>query len=311
MSATCVIEFEDNPRKIIYAGQLLRGMVRLNLTENTNVRSVYVRIKGKAFASWKSGKTKVEAKEKYLDEKMYLVGSYVAGEISLEAGMHEYAFEFIMPSSVPSSIDGKIGHIKYTVRVVLDVPLWMSKVFKEEFTLIKALNLNDQQSLRQPLTVEEISGVLPFCLQCFDRNRIYILARAPVSGFLPRQTVNLEINVQNRSSVAISHFTIELIQLITYLKDYDCCGYKSNYKKQEEKSLFTGTSDGCNEVEYKTIHIAAEIPPTPPTEILMSKVVKVTYLIRVKACTPLLYKNVILNLPITIGSYPFQDNVMS
>lgn len=73
MSVSCEIEFENSPRKIVYAGQLLRGTVRLNLTERITVRSVYVRINGKAFAKWDSGQSKIVAKESYFDKKMYLV----------------------------------------------------------------------------------------------------------------------------------------------------------------------------------------------------------------------------------------------
>ncbi|XP_055295696.1 arrestin domain-containing protein 1-like [Sitodiplosis mosellana] len=308
MSATCDIEFENNPRKIIYAGQLLRGTVRLNLTENFNVRSVYVRIRGKAFASWNSVETKVEVNEDYLDKKMYFVGSREStSKINLEAGVHNYTFEFMLPSNVPSSIEGKYGQIKYTVGVVLDVPLWTNKVFKEPFTLMKALNLNDYPSLREPLIGEKIKGVYPFCFGFFCPKTITITARAPVGGFLPRQTVNLEIHVQNQSSVDVYKFTVELIRLISYSREYKYCGCKSNYGKKEEKCLFSKTIDGCSGKEEKMFHLDVDIPATPPTEIAWSKGITVTYLIRITAFMPGLYKNRSLYLPITIGSYPFQD----
>lgn len=73
MTINCEIEFENSPRKIVYAGQLLRGTVRLNLTEKINVRSLYVRINGKAFAKWDNGNSKVVVKESFFDKKMYLV----------------------------------------------------------------------------------------------------------------------------------------------------------------------------------------------------------------------------------------------
>lgn len=73
MYSQCEIEFENNPGKIVYAGQLLRGTVRLNLTDYTTIRGVYIHKKGKANASWRVGKTHVSAKENYLDAKVYLV----------------------------------------------------------------------------------------------------------------------------------------------------------------------------------------------------------------------------------------------
>ena len=149
MSVVCDIEFKNNPEKIVYAGQLLRGTVRLNLPEKANVLAVYIRIKGKGYASWNQGKSKIESKEKYLDGRTYLVGIHNGrDEIGLMPGLHEYPFGFQLPYAVPSSFEGKFGHIKYTFRVVIQVPLWMNKVFKEQFTLIKAFNLNDHPVLR-------------------------------------------------------------------------------------------------------------------------------------------------------------------
>lgn len=66
----------------------------------------------------------------------------------MEPGTYHYTFEFTLPSDVPSSIKGKYGYIKHNVRVVLDVPLWVNKEFKEQFTLMKALNLNNFPPLR-------------------------------------------------------------------------------------------------------------------------------------------------------------------
>lgn len=63
--------------------------------------------------------------------------------------MYNYTFEFILPSDIPSSIEGTHGHIKYSVRVILEVPGWLNtKDFYKEFTLIKALNLNEIPHLR-------------------------------------------------------------------------------------------------------------------------------------------------------------------
>lgn len=126
-------------------------------------------------------------------------------------------------------------------------------------------------------------------------------AQAPVGGFLPRQTVNLEINVNNQSDLIISQFTIELIQVsifrclnkchefitnqffqsINYSKKYDCFGCKNSYKKAEEKCLLLKTNGGCGGNEDKIMQIDIDIPPTHPTEISMSRNIKVTYSIRV------------------------------
>lgn len=48
MPTNCKIDFQDNPMKIVYAGELLRGTVRLTLTKEKCVRAVYIRLCGHA-----------------------------------------------------------------------------------------------------------------------------------------------------------------------------------------------------------------------------------------------------------------------
>lgn len=78
MPTTCELDFENNPMKVMYAGQLLRGTVRLHLTEEKNVRGIYIRINGTAYAHWSEGSGKTRktytGNEDYLDEKTYFVG---------------------------------------------------------------------------------------------------------------------------------------------------------------------------------------------------------------------------------------------
>lgn len=78
MPTTCDIDFENNPEKVLYAGQLLSGTIKLTLTSEKRVRGVYVQITGKGYCHWTkgSGKNRSEytGREYYLDEKTYLYG---------------------------------------------------------------------------------------------------------------------------------------------------------------------------------------------------------------------------------------------
>lgn len=80
MTTTCVIDFENNPDKVVGSGQLLRGTVTLTLTENRSVRGIFIKLIGKACVNWSAllsdeyASTK-RKNEYYLNEKAYLVGS--------------------------------------------------------------------------------------------------------------------------------------------------------------------------------------------------------------------------------------------
>lgn len=78
MPTTCEINFENNPEKVLYTGQLLCGTINLTLTTEKTVRGVYILITGKAYCLWRKGSSKSRktytGSEDYINEKMYLYG---------------------------------------------------------------------------------------------------------------------------------------------------------------------------------------------------------------------------------------------
>lgn len=93
MSTSCEIEFENNPKNIVYAGQLLRGTVRLNLMKKTNVHNLYIRITGKLYAFWYEGRTPITIKRNLLDNKMYFVEEST-GDLSHNSLHYMHSFEY-------------------------------------------------------------------------------------------------------------------------------------------------------------------------------------------------------------------------
>lgn len=72
----------------------------------------------------------------------------LTGEIQLKPGIYNYTFQCMMPSDLPSSVEGSIGYIRYTACVVVDVPMWRNKEFELQFSVIRAIDLNEYPSLR-------------------------------------------------------------------------------------------------------------------------------------------------------------------
>lgn len=70
------------------------------------------------------------------------------GEVRLIPGTYNYTFQCMLPLGLPTSVEGKIGYIRYTARVVLDIPMWPDKEFEVPFSVIKAINLDAIPALR-------------------------------------------------------------------------------------------------------------------------------------------------------------------
>lgn len=78
MPTTCVTEFENNPLKVVYSGQILRGTVDLTLTSEKIVRAVYIKIIGNAQTYWTEGtgdkRKSYKGSVEYLNDRVYLAG---------------------------------------------------------------------------------------------------------------------------------------------------------------------------------------------------------------------------------------------
>ncbi|XP_055324752.1 uncharacterized protein LOC129579111 [Sitodiplosis mosellana] len=73
--------------------------------------------------------------------------------------------------------------------------------------------------------------------------------------------------------------------------------------------MIKAKTEGCKRYENETIFVNIPIPPIPPTDLLTSNIVKVRYWMRfVGSIDSIFHSNPILDLPITIGTYPIQDD---
>lgn len=82
MPKFCKITFE-NPHKVFYSGQWLRGTVKLSLIREKTIRSIYIEVSGEGYAYWKKDKKKYTANRKYLQERIYLIKGGTNGTTQL------------------------------------------------------------------------------------------------------------------------------------------------------------------------------------------------------------------------------------
>lgn len=125
----------------------------------------------------------------------------------------------------------------------------------------------------------------PLYLIWFGSDQIQIIARTPVSAYIPGQTILLEINVNNQSNEEISKFTVELMkvsflwlvtenvyldfyyvlfyfQLINYSNQERHCECRYGHTKLKRETLHKLTGEGCGSNQDKIIRIAVEILST-------------------------------------------------
>lgn len=314
------IDYENNPSGIFYAGTMLRGTVRMTLTDEKTVRGVYIRIYGKGYCKWSrgSGKSRVTyvGEEIYLDETTYLAGS-AAGNITLTPGVHTYNIQCNLPARLPTSVEGNIGYIRYTARVIMDVPMGFDKELKQRFTVIRPMNLNNNRMLRQPVvsTLSDMDCCSSLCCCfCICLNPIEVTTEIPVAGYTPGQIINLQVHVTNKGSPKDYEFYVALMKRIDYCAEnqnvLNCCDSGSHYN--DETECVGRQSASCrisNTTSVETVRLNVEVPPVPPTDCDSSNVVTVTYFLKVTTSAGFCNGSPENSMPITIGTYPIEDVV--
>lgn len=68
--------------------------------------------------------------------------------VTIPPDSYKYTFQCDLPETLPTSIEGEIGYVRYVVAVHLDRPMWPDQIFEEAVTVIKPLYLNDDIHLQ-------------------------------------------------------------------------------------------------------------------------------------------------------------------
>ncbi|XP_055550754.1 arrestin domain-containing protein 2-like isoform X2 [Wyeomyia smithii] len=227
----------------------------------------------------------------------YIVGSSDGENFALPAGTHLYNFSCILPSNLATSMEAKRGHIRYTLKVIVDRAWMLNKSYKMGFTVLQPLNLNFLSNVRFPI---EMHITKAFCCWPCTTGPLHISAQLPISGYVPGQTIAVTIVVDNQSRRKLIKIISRFVQHIAYIS----C---SPHRKIKEESLEMAQADSAanNKPGESRYEHHLFIPPLPPTN-STCEVLQVTYTVEVKATTNC-GKNPVVKLPIILGTIPLSS----
>lgn len=141
--------------------------------------------------------------ELYLTERKYLVGGREQCSLTttkMPSGMHTFDFHCDLPAALPTSCESSIGHVRYTVQVTIDRLLRGNKEFLQPFTVIKPLDLNNDEAWRAPMAEEVTKTFHPLLCCCLSSTAtLRLIARTAATGYVPGQQIDLDITADNRS----------------------------------------------------------------------------------------------------------------
>ncbi|XP_062562604.1 arrestin domain-containing protein 3-like [Armigeres subalbatus] len=310
MSANCEIKFDDNPHGVYLPGQTLSGTVELCLKDTMKVKGVALQIKGIAEVKWSetSGTgnnrrtVQYRGRQDYINSTTYLIGSNDGSNIELPAGLHAYRFSCSLPTNLVTSLEAKKGHIRYTVKVILERSWKVDQSYKVAFTVLRNVNLNEENmEVRLPSKVTKQKN---FLWGPFKSAPLLMIAETPISGYAPGQTIAVRVEVDNQSNRQMKGIIARLVQEVSLIS-------QSPYTRVQPFPTVVA-EDQCVGVEKRSKGSTIQylnIPPLPPTN-RTCQVLTVNYYVEVEGNISGPAFNPKIQIPITLGTIPLTTNAV-
>lgn len=237
------------------------------------------------------------ARENFIKESFKLHEN-ATDQAELPAGEHNFVIAYALSQFLPTSFKCRNGAIKYKILVTVDRPWKMKSKFQFPFTVIRPLDLNKEGDFIKNPVKEELSKT--FKLD-FTSEPLSMSASIPFSGYVPGQTITVNVQVNNQSKTHVKEIKVSLKKIVTMI---------SQKPKRKSIDLVIGeakvSSDAVPVLTVQQFEKKLVVPSLPPN-ITNCNVIHVQYELRVKAITGGLSRSPKLKMPLTIGTVPLRN----
>ncbi|XP_043230530.1 arrestin domain-containing protein 17-like [Amphibalanus amphitrite] len=290
----------DNENLVYFPGQFIRGRVLVELEEETTVMGVFFHVIGECTVKVGDNQNKKHVdKENYIDFKMRLLGEQGGDPIPLSAGIHSFPFQLGLPLGVPSTFLGKHGWVQYFCRAAIKEESGLVHKNQQVFIVMSPIDLNlEPPALAEPFhcEVEHKLG-----MSCISSGPVLCRLKLDRGGFVPGESIGIWATINNRSKVTIKRTTASLTETIHYLSKNKVV----NTEVRELCRVSRGKVRPADSDDWKNEQLV--VPPLPPSNLRGCHLIAIQYNVMFTVKPDSLEKEVKLQLPITLASYPYRN----
>ncbi|RDD40082.1 Arrestin domain-containing protein 3 [Trichoplax sp. H2] len=287
----------ENPKANYYKGDIINGTIKIQIQVAMPALGLSIRLRGRASAASRS-KHGCNVDHYFLDEKQTIWGDasdqVFDSRHSLPAGYHEFKFtnQLNTDDDMPSSFDSRpYCIIFYGIVAQFERPPSKNYTCETGFTYIQTVDVPRPLLREQPSQLRLEQPLNRFLCQ-FGTVKLSI--KADRSGYLPGETMLLNIECENSSNVVLKGIQVALVRRVlasvegNFYKYYDTI-----VALESDQPVDRGKTFNLNDESF-------DIPHIPPA-ISYRRIIKAEYSVQVTVLVPKA-KNLIMRLPITIGS---------
>ncbi|XP_013118359.2 arrestin domain-containing protein 17 [Stomoxys calcitrans] len=300
----------NSPNGVYYSGQCVSGTIVLKTESEKDIRSIRIRFLGESKVRWEeresyrsNGKTRhrtvyFRANEVYIDNTTMARG---AGK--MPRGTYTFSFNIILPMACPTSCEGKYGHTRYALWLIVDRPLRFDNEFSKPLTVLRTVDLNLNPAYKVPVQAEEMRSL--GCWPCSSGKITYIL-RVPFGAYAPGQTLRYSLLIQNQSMADISGYEVEFNEVVTFT------AHTPRHKTRRTDNTLAQQSheDKCLRLSNREFQGELVLPSLPPdTE--GGGIIQVRHSLDFELEVDGCHTNKNISIPIFVGTVPIRESLMN
>ncbi|XP_076628675.1 arrestin domain-containing protein 3 isoform X2 [Colletes latitarsis] len=295
----------DRSRNTYVGGETVAGKIILDNAKEKNIKGMYLIANGEARVRWTETDTDSDnnsCENSYTNSENYFKFKFTIlkttndnTRVQITAGHHEYPFEFQLPHNIPTSFEHRYGHIRYTVKAVIDRPWKFNHECKIAFSVVSNLDLNTYQDKCLGIDDEACTNFYRCC--CITTGSLNVHFKVPSSGYVPGESLVLTINYTNLSnSVVITGITMKLEQKLKF----HAISAKTKHEYSEISSV--KYSGPFSNIGLTTLDL--RIPPIPPSNLEYCRIINLNYKLKVLVHVSGAHFKFVRSYPLLIGTIP-------
>nr|XP_012215918.1 PREDICTED: arrestin domain-containing protein 2-like isoform X2 [Linepithema humile] len=215
------------------------------------------------------------------------------GKVHIPVGLNKYSFHIKLPCNIPCSFEHVDGHIRYTIKAVIDRPWRFNHECKAAFTVITAYDLNMRHQQCIGICDELSKNFSSLC--CFDDGSMNVRIKIPTTGFVPGQWIETTLELKNITNLKkISAKLMQSIDLHATTAKKRCY---STVALMENSEPFA---------KYDVIMSRLYIPPIPPSELEFCSIIHLNYILQITFYVSGMHCNSTKKYPVLIGTIPLR-----
>lgn len=299
----------DKEVPVFSPGEVVEGKVAVQSDKDVAFKGIIARCRGKAHNRWYDPiiRHHRDSQEEYLDDSILVFpqdGIRPKKAVTVPAGGAEFPFKFVLPTEIPNSFEGAHGFVRYEIFVNGDLAQKDDIKTKKVFTVVGTHDLNTDHKAKQA----EQSVTTEFSVGFLRRRSVVLQACWDKPGYVPGETIQVDLSVDNDSSHQVSKIKLSLNQVVHFFGDVPTYGKLTNSQPpqramKEHKAVATSIKEkvSMKKSGHSTWKGQLPVPSLPPSDLPHCEIINLEYRVLVSVkCS----KNLDFNFPVRIGTEP-------